>query len=99
MLPPPTYRASRAVSRGSCVIRHRKDVVEKAKLVLQAPDMAQATRQLNEFSKFFAKIAPKNILMRNDDGVRIFRDELLSNLVYSIRRHSCPADRLLVPHL
>lgn len=46
---------------GSCSIRHRKSVAEKAKLVLQAPDMAEARRRLNEFSELFAKSAPKAV--------------------------------------
>lgn len=46
---------------GSCSIRHRKDVAEKAKLILQAPDMAEARRRLNEFSELFAKSAPKAV--------------------------------------
>ena len=32
-------------------------------------------------------------------GLARVESELLSNLVYSIRRPSCLADRLLVPHL
>lgn len=46
---------------GSCSIRHRKDVAEKAKLVLQAPDMKDARRRLNEFSEQFEKNAPKSV--------------------------------------
>jgi transposase-like protein len=46
---------------GSCSIRHRKDVAGKAKLVLQAPDMAEARRRLDEFSELFAKSAPKAV--------------------------------------
>lgn len=46
---------------GSCSIRHRKDVAEKAKLVLQAPDMTEAKRRLNEFAERFEKAAPKAV--------------------------------------
>lgn len=46
---------------GSCSIRHRKDVAEKAKLVLQAPDIAEAKRRLNEFVEQFEKRAPKAV--------------------------------------
>lgn len=46
---------------GSCSIRHRKDVAEKAKLVFQAPDMAEAKRRLNEFVELFEKSAPKSV--------------------------------------
>lgn len=44
---------------GSCSIRHRKEVAEKAKLVLQVPDMAEARRRLNDFAERFEKTAPK----------------------------------------
>jgi putative transposase len=47
---------------GSCSIRHRKDVAEKAKLVFQAPDMADAKRRLNEFIELFEKSAPKSVI-------------------------------------
>lgn len=46
---------------GACPIRHRKDVAEKAKLVLQAPDMTEARRRLNEFIEQFEKLAPKAV--------------------------------------
>ena len=46
---------------GSCSTRHRKDVAEKAKLVLQAPDMTEARRRLNEFIQQFEKLAPKAV--------------------------------------
>ena len=46
---------------GFCSIRHRKDVAAKAKLVLQAPDMAEAKRRLNEFVEQFEKSAPKAV--------------------------------------
>lgn len=46
---------------GSCSIRHRKDVAEKAKLVLQAPDMEEARRRLKEFVDAFEKKAPKAV--------------------------------------
>lgn len=46
---------------GSCSMRHRKDVVEKTKLVLQAPDMKEARRRLNEFADAFEKRAPKAV--------------------------------------
>ena len=44
---------------GSCSVRHRKDVAEKAKMVLQAPDMEEARRRLNQFVEDFEKKAPK----------------------------------------
>jgi len=46
---------------GFCSTRHRKDVAEKAKLVLQAPDMTEARRRLNEFIEQFEKVAPKAV--------------------------------------
>lgn len=46
---------------GSCSVRHRKDVAEKAKLVLQAPDMEEARRRLNDFADAFEKKAPKAV--------------------------------------
>ena len=46
---------------GFCSPRHRKDVAEKAKLVLQAPDMTDARRRLNEFVEQFEKSAPKAV--------------------------------------
>jgi putative transposase len=47
---------------GSCSIRHRKDIAEKAKLILQAPDMTEARRRLNEFVEQFEKLAPKAVV-------------------------------------
>lgn len=46
---------------GSCSVRHRKDVAEKAKLVFQAPDMEEARRRRDEFIKTFEKKAPKAV--------------------------------------
>lgn len=46
---------------GQCASRHRADVAAAAKLVLQAPDMEEAKRRLNEFVERFAKIAPKSV--------------------------------------
>jgi putative transposase len=46
---------------GSCSTRHRKEIAEKAKLVLQAPDMPEAKRRLNEFIERFEKLAPKAV--------------------------------------
>jgi putative transposase len=46
---------------GSCSNRHRKDIAEKAKLVLQAPDMPDARRRLKEFIEQFEKLAPKAV--------------------------------------
>ncbi len=51
---------------GSCSNRHRKDVAEKAKLVLQAPDMSDAKRRLNEFVEQFEKLAPKAVACLED---------------------------------
>jgi putative transposase len=45
----------------SSSIRHRKDVAEKAKLVFQSPDMAEARRRLNKFAELFEKSAPKAV--------------------------------------
>lgn len=44
---------------GSCAVRHRKAVAEKAKLVFQAPDMEDARRRRDEFIEAFEKKAPK----------------------------------------
>lgn len=44
---------------GSCSVRHRKDVAEKAKLVFQAPDMKEARRRRDEFIEAFEKKVPK----------------------------------------
>lgn len=44
---------------GSCSVRHRKDVAEKAKLVFQAPDMEEARRRRDEFIEAFEKKVPK----------------------------------------
>lgn len=46
---------------GFCSTRHRKEVAEKAKLVLQAPDMTEARRRLNDFIEQFEKLAPKAV--------------------------------------
>jgi transposase-like protein len=51
---------------GSCSIRHRKEVAEKAKLVLQAPDIKEARRRLNEFVDAFEKKAPKAVACLED---------------------------------
>jgi transposase-like protein len=46
---------------GSCSTRHRKEVAAQAKLVLQAPDMKEARRRLNEFADEFEKKAPQSV--------------------------------------
>lgn len=46
---------------GSCSVRHRKDVAEKAKLVFQASDMEEARRRRDEFIDTFEKKAPKAV--------------------------------------
>jgi putative transposase len=46
---------------GSCSVRHRKDVAEKAKLVFQAPDMEEARRRRDEFIEAFEKKTPKAV--------------------------------------
>jgi len=46
---------------GFCALRHRKAVADKAKLVLQAPDMAEARRRLNEFIEEFESKVPKAV--------------------------------------
>jgi len=46
---------------GSCSVRHRKEVAQKAKLVFQAPDMEEARRRLNAFADEFEKRAPKSV--------------------------------------
>ena len=46
---------------GSCSVRHRKDVAEKAKLVFQAPDMEEARRRRDEFVEAFEKKAPNAV--------------------------------------
>lgn len=46
---------------GSCSVRHRKDVAEKAKLVFQAPDMEEARRRRDEFIETFEKKTPKAV--------------------------------------
>lgn len=46
---------------GSCSVRHRKDVAEKAKLVFQAPDMEEARRRRDDFIDAFEKKAPKAV--------------------------------------
>ena len=47
---------------GSCSVRNRKAVADKAKLVLQAPDMKEARRRLDEFVEAFEKKAPKAVV-------------------------------------
>jgi len=44
---------------GSCSVRHRKDVAEKARLIFQAPDMEEARRRRDEFLEAFEKKVPK----------------------------------------
>lgn len=44
---------------GSCSIRYRSEVAACTKLVLQAPDMKEARRRLDEFVERFQKTAPK----------------------------------------
>ena len=51
---------------GQCSNKHRSDVAAGAKLVLQAPDMAEARRRLTEFVERFAKIAPKSVACLED---------------------------------
>ena len=51
---------------GSCSTRHRKDVAEKAKLVLQAPDITDARCRLNVFIEQFEKLAPKAVAFLED---------------------------------
>lgn len=51
---------------GQCANRHRAEVAAGAKLVLQAPDMAEARRRLVEFIERFAKIAPKSVACLED---------------------------------
>ncbi len=46
---------------GSCSLRHRSEVAAFAKLVLQAPDMKEARRRLDEFVERFQKTAPKSV--------------------------------------
>lgn len=46
---------------GHCALRHRADVAAAVKLVLYAPDMAEARRRLGEFAGQFAKTAPKSV--------------------------------------
>ena len=46
---------------GSCSVRHRKDVAEKAKLIFQAPDIEDARRRLNQFVDEFENKAPKAV--------------------------------------
>lgn len=46
---------------GHSSARHRAEVAAAAKLVLQAPDRAEAGRRLREFSERFAKTAPKAV--------------------------------------
>ena len=46
---------------GHCALRHRADVAAAVKLVLHAPDMAEARRRLGEFAERFGKTAPKSV--------------------------------------
>lgn len=46
---------------GSCSLKHRKVIAEKAKLILQAPDMKEARRRLDEFADEYEKKAPKAV--------------------------------------
>lgn len=46
---------------GSCSLRYRPEVATYAKLVLQAPDMKEARRRLDEFVERFQKTAPKSV--------------------------------------
>ena len=46
---------------GFCALRHRKAVADQAKLVLQAPDMAEARSRLNEFIEEFESKVPKPV--------------------------------------
>lgn len=46
---------------GHCARRNRADVAAAVKLVLYAPDMAEARRRLGEFAGQFAKTAPKSV--------------------------------------
>jgi len=46
---------------GSCSLRYRPEVAAYAKLVLQAPDMKEARRRLDEFVERFQKTAPKSV--------------------------------------
>lgn len=46
---------------GSCSLRHRSEIAVFAKLVLQAPDMKEARRRLDEFVERFQKTAPKAV--------------------------------------
>lgn len=46
---------------GQCASRHQAEVAAAARLVLQAPDMAEARRRLAEFIARFAKVAPKSV--------------------------------------
>ena len=51
---------------GSCSTRHRKDVAEKAKLVLQAPDITDARCRLSAFIEQFEKSTPKAVAFLED---------------------------------
>lgn len=46
---------------GHCAARHRTEVAAAAKLVFQAPDMAEARRRLTEFDERFSRIAAKSV--------------------------------------
>ncbi len=51
---------------GSCSVRYRFEVAFYTKLVLQAPDMQEARRRLNEFTERFQKTAPKAVACLED---------------------------------
>lgn len=46
---------------GRCSLRYRKEVAEQVKLILQAPDMQEARRRLNEFVEAFGSKVPKAV--------------------------------------
>ena len=51
---------------GSCSIKYRSEVASSTKLVLQAPDMKEARRRLDEFVERFQKTAPKAVACLED---------------------------------
>lgn len=51
---------------GSCSVRYRSEVLFYTKLVLQAPEMQEARRRLNEFTERFQKTAPKAVACLED---------------------------------
>lgn len=55
---PSTFNAKH---NGFFALRYRKAVADKAKLVLQAPDMAEARRRLNDFVEEFEDKVPKAV--------------------------------------